>query len=97
MLVIGKAWLGMVCMIQTTTGMRNDVLQNMSFTIVLGGNDAYVASISQALQLTQEDARWLTTALLPHMQGLTTKALIITGPIKRLGYIELEPTVKGIQ
>ena len=65
--------------------------------IVLGGNDAYVASVSQALNLTQEDVRWLTTALPPHMQGLTTKALIITGPIKRLGYIELEPSVKGIQ
>ena len=65
--------------------------------IVLGGNDAYVASVSQALNLTQEDVRWLTTALPPHMQGLTAKALLITGPIKKLIYTELEPSVKGIQ
>jgi len=38
----------------------------------------------------------LTTALPPHMAGLTTKALVITGPIKRQATIELEPAVKGL-
>jgi hypothetical protein len=31
----------------------------------------------------------------PHMAGLTTKALVIAGPIKRQATIELEPSVKG--
>ena len=34
-------------------------------------------------------------ALPPHMVGLTTKALVIAGPIKRQATIELEPSVKG--
>jgi len=38
----------------------------------------------------------LTTALPPHMAGLTTKALVITGLIKRQATIELEPAVKGL-
>ncbi|WP_054854552.1 DUF87 domain-containing protein [Vulcanisaeta distributa] len=86
-----KFGLGTIFVTQTLSGVSSDVLQNIPLIIVLGGNDAYVASISQALQLTSEDIKWLTTALPPHMQGLTTKALIITGPIKRLGVIELEP------
>ena len=48
------------------------------------------------MNLTSEDARWLTTALPPHMAGLTTKALDITGPIRRRAIIELEPSVKGL-
>ncbi len=92
-----KFGLGTIFVTQTLSGVSSDVLQNIPLIIVLGGNDAYVASISQALQLTSEDIKWLTTALPPHMQGLTTKALIMTGPIKRLGTIELEPPlVKGL-
>ncbi len=91
-----KFGLGTVFITQTLTGISSDVLQNIPLIIALGGNDAYVASISQALQLTTEDIKWLTTALPPHMAGQTTKALIITGPIKRLGTIELEPLVKGL-
>jgi len=30
----------------------------------------------------------------PHMAGLTTKALVIAGPIKRQATIELKPSVK---
>jgi hypothetical protein len=30
------------------------------------------------------------------MAGLTTKALVITGPIKRQATIELEPVIKGL-
>ena len=37
----------------------------------------------------------MTTALPPHMAGLTTKALVIT-LIKRQATIELEPAVKGL-
>jgi hypothetical protein len=62
----------------------------------LGGSDAYVNEVAKVLNLTSEDARWLMTALPPHMAGLTTKALIITGPIKRQAIIELEPSVKGL-
>ena len=87
----------MVCIIQNNNGNMQWRPKNIPIIIVLDGNDAYVVSISQALNLTQEDVRWLTTALPPHMQGMTTKALLITGPIKRLIYAELEPTVKGIQ
>lgn len=70
-----------VLITQTFTGVSNDVLQNIPIIIVLGGN---VVSISQVLSLTSEDVKWLT------------KALIITGPIKMLGYIELMPAVKGL-
>ncbi|WP_148224818.1 helicase HerA domain-containing protein [Vulcanisaeta moutnovskia] len=90
-----KFGLGTVFITQTLTGISSDVLQNIPLIIALGGNDAYVASISQALQLTSEDIKWLTTALPPHMAGQTTKALVITGPIKRLGTIELEPSIKS--
>ncbi|WP_162009089.1 hypothetical protein [Vulcanisaeta sp. EB80] len=48
------------------------------------------------LNLTNEVVRWLTTALPPHMAGLTTKALVITGPIRRQAIIELEPSTKGL-
>ncbi|ADN49550.1 helicase HerA domain-containing protein [Vulcanisaeta distributa] len=94
---VRKFGLGTVFITQTLTGIGSDVLQNIPLIIVLGGNDAYVASVSQALQLTSEDMKWLVTALPPHMQGLTTKALIITEPIKRLGIIELEPRIKEAQ
>ena len=93
---VRKFGLGTVFITQTLTGVSNDVLQNIPLIIVLGGNDAYVKAIAQELQLTSEDVRWLTTALPPHMRGLTTKALVINGPIKRLGAIELEPSLKGI-
>jgi hypothetical protein len=52
--------------------------------------------VTKALNLTNEDVRWLTTALPPHMAGLTTKALVITGPIRRQAVIELGPSAKGL-
>jgi hypothetical protein len=52
--------------------------------------------VAKVLNLTNEDVKWLTTALPPHMAGLTTKALVITGPIRRQAIIELEPAVKGL-
>ena len=52
--------------------------------------------MAKALNLTNEDVKWLTTALPPHMAGLTTKALVITGPIRRQAIIELEPSTKGL-
>jgi hypothetical protein len=64
--------------------------------IVLDRGNAYVNDVAKILNLTSEDVWWLTTALPPHMAGLTTKALIITGPIKRQAIIELEPAVKGL-
>jgi hypothetical protein len=80
---------------QTITGIDVNVLQNIPLMIVLGGSDAYVNEVAKALNLTNEDVRWLTTALPPHMAGLTTKTLVITGPIKRQATIELEPVIKG--
>jgi hypothetical protein len=62
--------------------------------IVLGSSDAYVKKVTEVLNLTNEDIRWLTTALSPHMAGLTMKALVITEPIRRQAIIELEPAVK---
>jgi len=91
-----KFGLGTVMVTQTITGIDTSVLQNMPLMIVLGGSDAYVNEVAKVLNLTSEDVRWLTTALPPHMAGLTTKALIITGPIKRQAIIELEPSVKGL-
>jgi hypothetical protein len=52
--------------------------------------------VAKILNLTNEVVRWLTTALPPHMAGLTTKALVITGPIRRQAIIELEPVIKGL-
>ena len=52
--------------------------------------------MAKVLNLTSEDVKWLTMALPPHMAGLTTKALIITGPIRRQAIIELEPVIKGL-
>jgi len=71
------------------------VFQNIPLMIVLGGSDAYVNEVAKALNLTSEDIKWLTTALPAHMAGLITKALVITGPIRRQAVIELEPSVKG--
>jgi len=90
-----KFGLGTVMVSQTITGIDANVLQNIPLMIVLGGSDAYVNEVAKALNLTNEDIKWLTTALPPHMAGLTTKALVITGPIRRQAIIELEPAVKG--
>ena len=90
-----KFGLGTVMVSQTITGIDANVLQNIPLMIVLGGSDAYVNEVAKVLNLTNKDVRWLTTALPPHMAGLTTKALVITGPIKRQVTIELEPAVKG--
>jgi hypothetical protein len=35
-------------------------------------------------------------ALPLHMAGLTTKALVITGPIRRQAIIKLEPVIRGL-
>jgi hypothetical protein len=91
-----KFGLGTVMVSQTITGIDTNVLQNIPLMIILGGSDAYVNEVAKVLSLTNEDVKWLTTALPPHMAGLTTKALIITGPIKRQATIELEPAVKGL-
>jgi len=63
---------------QTITGIDTNVLQNVPLMIVLGGGDAYANEVVKVLNLTSEDKRWLTTALLLHMAGLTAKALVIT-------------------
>jgi hypothetical protein len=91
-----KFGLGTIMVSQTITKIDEEVLQNIPLMIVLGGSDAYVNEVAKVLNLTSEDVRWLTTALPPHMAGLTTKALIITGPIRRQAIIELEPAVKGL-
>jgi len=91
-----KFGLGTIMITQTITGIDANVLQNIPLMIILGGSDAYVNEVAKALNLTNEDIKWLTTALPPHMAGLTTKALVITGPIKRQTIIELEPAVKGL-
>jgi len=52
--------------------------------------------VASVLNLTDEDKRWLSTALPPHMAGLTAKALVITGPIRRQAIIELKPSTKGL-
>jgi len=64
--------------------------------ITLDHGNAHVNEVAKVLNLTNEVVRWLTTALPPHMAGLTTKALIITGPIRRQAIIELEPVIKGL-
>jgi hypothetical protein len=91
-----KFGLGTIMITQTITGIDVDVLQNIPLMIVLGGSDAYVNEVAKALNLTNEDVKWLTTALPPHMAGLTAKALVITGPIRRQAIIELEPSTKGL-
>ena len=63
--------------------------------IVLDCGNAHVNEVAKILNLINEDVKWLTTALPPHMTGLTAKALVITGPIRRQAVIELEPAVKG--
>jgi hypothetical protein len=73
-----------------------DVIKNMAMMIILGGNEAYVNEVAEVLNLTDEDKRWLSTALPPHMMGLTTKALVKMGPITRQAVIELEPVIKGL-
>jgi hypothetical protein len=64
--------------------------------IALDCGNAYVNEVAKILNLTNKGARWLTTALPPHMARLTTKALVITGPIRRQAIIELEPVIKGL-
>jgi DNA helicase HerA-like ATPase len=90
-----KFKIGTIMITQTITGIDVSILQNIPLMIVLGGSDAYVNEVAKALNLTSEDVRWLTTALPPHMAGLTAKALVITGPIRRQAVIELELAVKG--
>jgi hypothetical protein len=81
---------------QTIRDIKGEILKNMPFMIVLGGNAAYVEDVAEVLNLTDEDKRWLTTALPPHMAGLTAKAIVITEPIRRQAIIELEPVIKGL-
>ena len=38
---------------------REEILKNMPFMIVLGGNAAYVEDVASVLNLTDEDKRWL--------------------------------------
>jgi len=81
---------------QTIRDIREEILKNIPFMIVLGGNAAYVEDVASVLNLTDEDKRWLSTALPPHMAGLTAKAIVITEPIRRQAIIELEPVIKGL-
>jgi DNA helicase HerA-like ATPase len=90
-----KRGLATIFITQTIRDIREEILKNMPFMIVLGGNAAYVEDVASVLNLTDEDVRWLSTALPPHMAGLTAKALVITEPIRRQAVIELEPSVKG--
>ncbi|WP_069806899.1 ATP-binding protein [Vulcanisaeta thermophila] len=92
-----KFGLGTIFITQTLSDIDDDIIRNIPLAVILGGPDPYVLSVAEKYKLTDEDIKWLSTALPPHMQALTTKALIITGPIKRLGYIELEPTIKQNQ
>jgi hypothetical protein len=64
--------------------------------ITLDHDNAHVNEVAKVLNLTNEDVKWLTTALPPHMARLTTKALVIADPIRRQVIIELEPAVKGL-
>jgi len=90
-----KRGLATIFITQTIRDIREEILKNMPFMIVLGGNAAYVEDVASVLNLTDEDKRWLSTALPPHMAGLTAKALVITEPIRRQAIIELEPVIKG--
>jgi hypothetical protein len=91
-----KRGLAIIFITQSIKDIREEILKNMPFMIVLGGNAAYVEDVASVLNLTDEDVRWLTTALPPHMAGLTAKAIVITEPIRRQAIIELEPVIKGL-
>jgi len=91
-----KHGVAIIFITQTIRDIREEILKNMPFMIVLGGNAAYVEDVASVLNLTDEDVRWLSTALPPHMAGLTAKALVITEPIRRQAIIELEPVIKGL-
>jgi hypothetical protein len=91
-----KRGVAIIFITQTIRDIREEILKNMPFMIVLGGNAAYVEDVASVLNLTDEDVRWLSTALPPHMAGLTAKALVITEPIRRQAIIELEPVIKGL-
>jgi len=70
--------------------------QNIPLLIVSGGSNTYVNEVAKVLNLTSKGVRWLTTALPPHMAGLTTKTTVITRPIKRQATIKPEPAVKDL-
>jgi len=91
-----KRGVAIIFITQTIRDIREEILKNMPFMIVLGGNAAYVEEVASVLNLTDEDKRWLSTALPPHMAGLTAKAIVITEPIRRQAIIELEPVIKGL-
>jgi len=88
---------GLVITTQLIGDVDEDVIKNMAMMIILGGNEAYVNEVAEVLNLTDEDKRWLSTALPPHMAGLTAKAIVITEPIRRQAIIELEPAIKGLR
>gem|GEM_PF-602911 len=90
-----KFSLGTIMITQTLSGISHDVLQNLGFIIILGGSEPYVMDIMQAYRLSDEDYKWLITALAPHMHGKPlTKAILMTGPIKRHVEIELLSELK---
>jgi hypothetical protein len=91
-----KRGVAIIFITQTIRDIREEILKNIPFMIVLGGNAAYVEDVAEVLNLTDEDVRWLSTALPPHMAGLTAKAIVITEPIRRQAIIELEPVIKGL-
>jgi hypothetical protein len=91
-----KRGVAIIFITQTIRDIKEEILKNIPFMIVLGGNAAYVEEVASILNLTDEDKRWLSTALPPHMAGLTAKAIVITEPIRRQAIIELEPVIKGL-
>jgi len=91
-----KRGVAIIFITQSIKDIREEILKNMPFMIILGGNAAYVEDVASVLNLTDEDVRWLSTALPPHMAGLTAKAIVITEPIRRQAIIELEPVIKGL-
>ena len=69
---------------------NTDGLQDTQLLIVLDGSDAYVNEVAKTLNLTNED-KVIDNGVVTHVVGLTTKALVMIGPIKRQAIIELEP------
>ncbi len=78
-----KLGVGILLITQTVDNIRNDILQNIGLSIILGGPDPYVESISSTYLLNYDDVLWLSTSLPPSSHRRSTRALLMMGPIKK--------------
>ncbi|WP_291999544.1 hypothetical protein [Caldivirga sp.] len=66
------------------------MLQNLSFSIILAGPDAYIDEVYGKFGLTQADREWLRMDLTPRLLGEYAMGILYSPPASRHVFIKLE-------